>query len=428
MMSLLDQDRPVDLLAELRRPELRRDPHPLLAALREHDPVHRTDAGFYLVSRYADAVWVLKNTGTAFRSPDPASLGRHFPRGLQHPSLAVQASTLPMLNEPAHARARRLLGQAFTPRSVRKFRERTALICERLLDSLAGPLGDGESVNMHDMYSVPESLQGFGEFLGIPEEDRVELAERVPRMYESLTLGPEDALATADDETIWLKNYFRDLVEERRRHPQDDLLSALTRPLTGPSGTDQLDDDELFAMLWLLWKGGVMPIAAGIDHGILTMLRHPEMGKWLLGTESENLAYADEALRHDGPAVFTPVPRIATVDVELSGVILPAGSDVRPVLAAADRDPSVFADPDRFDPGRSGPSPSLALGHGMHNCAGGQFARVVVATTLSTLHARFPTLRGSGKPRWSDADVVARRFPVDIPVALDTGKGSKGPR
>jgi cytochrome P450 len=257
---------------------------------------------------------------------------------------------------------------------------------------MTGPLSAEAVVDLHATLASALTVQVIADVVGVPRADHDWLAPLVRDFVEALSGLSEEALLTADQNTKVLRGYFQELIDERRRTPRPDLVSALVA--TRSAEPDRLSDDEVVSMLLTLWIAGFETTAAGIDHGVLALINHPDQRGWL---NRDAVAFTDEVLRFSGPALFTPVPRIATRPVELSGITLPAGSDVRPLFAAANRDPEVFEDPDRFDPSRD-TSASLAFGHGIHHCLGAPLARLEGRIALQSFAERFPDLQLAASP------------------------------
>lgn len=280
----------VDALILLSSPEAARDPYPVLARLREEEPVHRTPAGFWLVSRHADAQALL--AGDALRAPE------QLPAAGGHASLAMRLDTMLLKDGAEHARLRRLVARDFTPRRVEGLRARMAAICDRLLDTVAAELHDGGESDLHRSLSVPFTLQVFSELLGVPEGDRAELAECVQDIVAAFGSGRPDQLAVADARTEHLTGYFRELAAARAAEPQDDLVSALVR--ARDDDPDRLAERELLATLWALWIVGFETTAAALDHGVLALLAHPELPL--------DDGFVAEVLRWSGPALFSSIP------------------------------------------------------------------------------------------------------------------------
>jgi cytochrome P450 len=399
----------IDVMARFTSPGFRRDPYPFLRWLRENEPVHRTRKGLYLISRHADADRVMRDPDRIFRTPDRDLLTRQFPAAAGHRSVTLLVNSLPALNAPTHTRIRRLVARDFTPKRVADLQDQIDRTFEAMLDPVVSRLQAGEVVDLHSDLTKPFALAVIADLLGVPDDIRGQLAPNASELASALGSGDSSMLAQADDHAAQLENAFRDLVALRRRDPRDDLLSALVKDR---GDQDQLSADELSSMLWVLWNVGFEGTAAAIEHGIRAWTDHPEQGHWLRDHRSA-VAFADEVLRHAGPQIFLGVSQINTVDVEFAGVRIPAGSQLRPVMAAANRDPAVFAEPDRFDPSRDN-SASLVFGQGAHHCLGIFLARAEIATALRRLHERLPGLRMAGEPTWSESFTmrVANRFPV----------------
>ena len=402
----------MDALARFGTIEFQRDPYPFLRWLRENDPVHRTPRGFYLISRHTDVDRVMRNADGLFRAADRSKREEQFPDALQHRSLVLLVNSLPSLNAPVHTRLRRLVARDFTPRRVAELRTRITEICDGLLDRIEGPLRDGEIVDLHRTLTKPMAIDVISELLGIPVDDRQELARDTSELAAALGSRSEDLFDTADERAGRLEDYFRRLIALRQAEPAQDLVTALAR--THADG-DQLTDDELMAMLWVMWNSGFEGTASSIEHGVVAMWRDPDQLHWLDGDLADATAFADEVLRHTGPQIFLGVSQIPSAEVTLSGVTLPAGAELRPVLAAANRDPEAFDDPDRFNPGRDN-SRSVVFGQGAHHCLGAFLARTEIAIALTRLRRRFPTLTVAGEPVWQPS--FSMRMATGLPVAL----------
>ena len=178
-------------------------------------------------------------------------------------------------------------------------------------------------------------------------------------------------------------------------------------------------------MLWGMLLGGFATTAATIDHAVLAMLTYPQQRHWLQGDAVGVKAFVEEVLRCDAPVMFSSIPRIAQRDIELGGMVIPKSADVRMLIAAGNRDPDAFADPDRFDPARFyGTSPGmstdgkimLSFGHGIHFCLGAQLVRVQLAESLPRIQARFPTLALAEQPT-REPSAFLRTFRA-LPVRL----------
>jgi len=382
-----------DPLTLLMEPGALDDPHPTYAWLREHDPIAWSErGGVYVLSRHADIRQAFSNP--LLRAPERDELLATVPRAERHPALATLLNTVPMTNPPVHTRLRKLVQRDFTARRVAGLRTATERICDALLEPIAAKLQDGEQVDIHEEFSKTLSMRVIADLLGVPDGDRPELATCVVRMLAVTNpASSEEALCDADKASEQVMAYFQHLVAERRVKPRSDLVSALVS--THADGTDQLTESELLTMVWALWASGFETSAAGIDTAITAMIEHPEYSGLLADGPENASAFAAEALRHQSPSVLTGVFRIAAEDLELSGTVIPAGSDVRMLPGSANRDPAAFPDADRFDPGRN-LAHAVTFGHGVHHCLGVNLAMMEISLALPPLHARLPGLTLAG--------------------------------
>jgi cytochrome P450 family 114 len=395
-----------DAFAELASPACIRDPYPFMRWLREHDPVHRAASGLYLLSRHADIYWALKATGDAFRGPAPGELSRYFPRAATSLSLNLLASTLAMKEPPTHTRLRRLISRDFTIRQIESLRPSIARLVAARLDGIAPALQRGDTLDLHREFSMALPMSVFAELFGMPQQEIFGLAASIGVILEGLSPHASDAqLAAADAASAGVQAYFGELIGSKRCDPGQDIVSLLV--LAHDDDTDMLSDAELISMLWGMLLGGFATTAATIDHAVLAMIAHPEHCRWLRGDAASVKAFVEEVLRCDAPAMFSSIPRIAQYDIDLGGVVIPKDADVRVLIAAGNRDPDAFAEPDRFDPSRfhgtspgmsTGGSIMLSFGHGIHFCLGAQLARVQLAESLPAIHSRFPTLALAAEP------------------------------
>ncbi|OSN11551.1 cytochrome [Lonsdalea iberica] len=415
-----------DAFAALAAPDNNANPYDYMRWLREHDPVHRSVSGIFLLSRHADIYWALKATGDAFRGPSAEDLARLFPRAATSRSLNLLASTLAMKEPPTHTRLRRLVSRDFTVRQIDSLRPGIVRVTHSRLDDIASSLEKGDVVNLHDAFSVVLPMLTFAELFGMTQADIFALAASIRTILEGLNPHASDEqLAASDAASLEVQRYFEGLIEQKRRAPQSDLVSALVS--THDDDADTLSDAELISMLWGMLLGGFATTAATIDHAILDMLAFPEQRRWLDGDAASVKAFIEEVLRYDAPAMFSSIPRIAQYDIPLGDVTIPEGADVRVLLASGNRDPAAFPDPDRFDPSRfHGTAPGmstdghvlLSFGHGIHFCLGAQLARVQLAECLPVIHARFPHLVLAGDPE-REPSAFLRTF-RSLPVRLDT--------
>jgi cytochrome P450 len=349
--------------------ELIRDPYPALARLRESGPVSwHEPSRMWLAASHATARTVLRDRrlGRIWRDREPAA--RYAPFNLLHRHQMME-------NEPpAHTRLRSLVAAAFGRGHVARLGPAIAARARALLDAR------NDAFDLLADFAEPLAVDVIAELLGVPEEDRHLLrpwSAAIVRMYEpSLTAGTESAALRASEE---FADYVRALAAARRADPRDDLITHLTAVR---DGSDRLSEDELVASAILLLNAGHEASVNALGGGWVALWRHPAELARVRADRSLVPSAVEEMIRYDPPLhLFV---RTATADVEVGGVTVPAGGQVAALLGAANRDPVVFAEPDRFDVGRE-PNPHLGFGAGLHFCVGAPLARLELRAGLSAL-------------------------------------------
>ena len=368
-------------VSALAQPQFKANPYPFYARMRAESPVFPVSVPFFgrgwLVTRYEDLVTVVKDDRF---SRDILPKVRWLPRSVVVPMTRHMLSQDP----PDHTRLRKLVSQAFTPRRIELLRGRIQAVCDELLD--AAPRTG--SFDLVKGYAHPIPFTVIAELLGIPKEDR--------HRFHTLVQGslPISAPAGVLDIPIalpytWLlMRYFRRLFAERRARPGDDLLSALVQ---AEEAGDRLDEDELLGMAILLLVAGYETTVHLISSAALALLQHPDQRARFVSEPGLTHSAIEELLRYTSPVEMT-LPRILREDVTLSSVTIPRGEWVSGVVGSANRDESVFRNPDTLDLARD-PNPHVAFGQGRHFCLGASLARMEAQIALTTLLARFPGLR-----------------------------------
>ncbi|MGH2731501.1 MAG: cytochrome P450 [Actinomycetota bacterium] len=368
-------------------PEGRRDPYPLYRMLHERAPFHRRgqDDIWYACHHTTCRKILLDNRlghdqETMFRRPGRTD-GQL--RRLSDRMAPGRRRSLSMLTEnpPDHTRLRYLASRAFTLRRVEMLRPRIAKLADERLDRMADR---GESDVIEDL-AFPLPVRVIGELLGVPFGDR----QRFPAlgMLADRPDATKEELGQAQRSFEALENLFTDLITERRARPRQDLLSELVAVCDEDDG--RLSEDELMATAQLLFFAGFLTTNL-IGNGLLALLRHPDEMARLWADGSLVASAVEEMLRYD-----SPVPMIGRHvlegPVELEGIQIAQGQSIFAVVAAANRDPERFADPDRFDVGRPDNHP-LSLGAGIHHCLGAPLARVEAQVVFGKLRERFATI------------------------------------
>jgi len=281
---------------------------------------------------------------------------------------------------------------------VHQLAPRIQEIVDGLLDAVAGR-GEMEAISE---FAYPLPITVIAELLGVEPERQDFFREESQKI--AIALGPArdpQIAMSAFEGRGELLLYFEELIEKRKAEPRDDLISAL---IQAEERGDFLTHGELLAMLLLLLVGGHETTVNLIANGLLALMRNPDQFELLRMEDGGEKRAVEELLRYDAPVQYSG--RVARHDVEIGGKVIRAGQGVRMIVAAANRDPEVFDDPDRLDVKRD-PCPHLAFGAGIHFCLGAQLARLEGQIALSTIVRRFPRLRlATAKLRWRPAPVL----------------------
>jgi cytochrome P450 len=372
---------PHDHAADLLTPEARRDPYPCYARMRRDSPVHRSAQGIWYLTRYADveaALSDLRLSNDRDRMTRAYSaLGgdlKAFSR-LTDRLGRVMSNTDP----PDHARLRRLANRAFTARRVEALRDGIQRIVDRLIDEAVAA---GPAMDLIEAVASPLPLSVVCELFGIPPEDLPQVKtwfHRFGRLSEDIDKS-EAAIEQYEE-------YLARLVRRRRADPGDDLISAL---VATQAQDDRLTDSELLSTCFVLITAGDETTTHLVGNGMLALLRHPDQLARLREDPVLIRTAVEELARFDTPT--QAIVRVAAEDVEIGGRTLREGELAYLFLAATNRDPERFEDPDRLDLTRPG-NRHLSFGNGPHFCLGGPLAKLQAEVAVGTLVRRLPRLR-----------------------------------
>lgn len=353
---------------------------------REHWLVRSTFG--YAVLRYDDALAVLRDKrwhSAAGRIAELSGLGdTEFGRRRRTSILSAEGDE--------HQRLRRLVGQAFSPRSADRLRPFMRDVVERLLDPVTATGRADVAVDVCEPYPIPIICA----LLGAPESDWQRFsrwATDVLRVFDGNLERDAPVIMQAQEE---LDEYTRALIADRRSRPDEDLLTDL---IAAEEAGDRLTTDELVMMVEAVLVGGTDTTRNQLGCAVALFAEHPE--QWRLLADDPSLAprAVEEAMRVAGAVRGTG--RFASVDIEYRGVRFPADTFIAPVTSSANRDPSAFADPHRFDITRDPPDrPHLTFGSGIHYCLGAALARAELQEALPILARRLPDLTLDGATTW----------------------------
>jgi len=371
-------------LYHLLDPEVLADPYPLYRRLRTESPVHWDPfLHAWVVTRYADVVTVLHRFSAA-RTPTPEQLDAIGLSALA-PLAAVMVRQMLFLDPPAHTRIRSLAAQAFTPRRVAALHQHIQQITDTLLEAVL-PCG-----RMDVIGDLAEPLPAIvtAEMLGVPVADHRQLktwSADFAEMLGNFQHNPDGA-ARVLRSTEAMLDYFRAAVREQRARPRQGLVSAL---LQAEIDGDRFTEDEVIANCIVTMVGGQETTTNLIGNGVLTLLRHPDQLARLLGEPSLIAPAIEELLRFESPSQHTA--RLAPEDTVLGGQRIRRRQAVIAVMAAGNRDPERFPDPDRLDLTRPD-NRHLAFGWAAHFCFGAPLARLEGQIALSTVLRRLRDVR-----------------------------------
>jgi len=371
-------------LYHLLDPVVLANPYPLFHRLRREDPVHWDPfLHAWVVTRYADVLEVL-HTFAADRTPTPEQLGS---MGLAQlaPLAQLMVKQMLFMDASAHTRLRGLASQAFTPARIEALRSHIQEIVDRLLAAVQ----DRGAMDVIADLAEPLPAIVTAEMLGLPVEDRHRLkawSANFAEMLGNFQHNPDHAsrmLQTVEDMTA----YFREAVSEIKRHPREGLIHSL---LTAEVDGDRLSEEEVMANAIITMVGGQETTTNLIGNGVLTLLRHPGEMKRLRGDLSLTASAVEEMLRFESPSQHTA--RLAPSDRELGGKQIRKRQAVIAIMAAANRDPERFPEPDRFDVARTD-NRHVAFGYAAHFCFGAPLARMEGQVAFAALLRRFENIQ-----------------------------------
>jgi hypothetical protein len=398
-------------LCQLLDPAVLANPYPLYQRLRENDPVHWDPfLHAWVVTRYPDVITVLHKY-SADRTPTPQQLSAMGCAEL-NPIASVMVKQMLFMDAPAHTRLRSLAATAFSPRRVEVLRSHIQDIADRLIDGLIDGLIRKRSSGRMDVikdFAEPFPAIVTAEMLGVPVSDHEQLkgwSADFAEMLGNFQHNPDRVqrvLKSVEEMTL----YFRAAIREMERNPREGLIHAL---MTAEIDGARLTEEEVIANCIVTMVGGQETTTNLIGNGLLTLLRHPEEMRRLREEPALIQSAVEELLRYESPSQHTA--RLAPDDVMLGGKQIRKRQAVIAVMAAGNRDPERFPDPDRLDLERKD-NRHLAFGWAAHFCFGAPLARMEGQIAFATLLRRI-------------AHIEIEPEPAEVPLVWRQNLGLRG--
>lgn len=388
-MPAIDQD--------LESPDVVRNPYPYFNEWRRAGkPLFHNGLGMHLAFTHADANAVLrsKSLGRIWKDKEPDDLWNTF--NWLHSDSILESEP------PKHTRLRALVAKAFVRGQIERLRPAVMRIADDLIDTAIRKQERQGSFDLIADYAEPLPVAVIAELLGVPEDRRENLrpwSQQIVKMYDYNKTAEDELLAqrAAND----FAEFVKELADERRRHPREDLLTHLAQV---EAEGERLNERELVATAVLILNAGHEASVNGFGNGMLQLFQHPEQYNEL---RSDPWALAEtaieEMLRFDSPLHL--FERTAKEDTKIGGVQIKAGQKIAALLGSANRDPDMFEQADHFDIRRD-PNNHIAFGAGIHFCLGAPLARLEMAVTVPRLIERLPNLRLAGEPVQRDTFVL----------------------
>jgi cytochrome P450 len=379
------------------RQEFVEEPYPHFRRLRDEFPVLKLEDGMYVVSRYDDVSALLRHTKNSVQQLDFGAFD-------------IFHSAVIGIDAPAHTWHRRLVNKLFTPKSVRSWMTTTTALVEQAL-SAAEPAGQIEAVR--ELCLVPTHAT-MCSMLGMTSEHADEVRHHTYEFARGFGLvATDDDLRAGAEGSAWLENYCDDAIEQVRREPQPGVIASYIEAEERGAMTRR----ETTANIMLFLATGHFSTVTLVAHGLERMATDPELFAAFRDDPAVRPKVINELLRFVTPE--TGVTRLVLEDVEVAGTVIPAGSTVYVLLASANRDERVFADPDRFDYTRSTEGHQhLAFAAGPHTCMGQVLARQSADTILTAVTQRCARIELSGKPEYNSIQHARQWKTMDLQLTF----------
>ncbi len=378
-------------------PAFRANPYPYYDALRVHDPVHTTEFGMVVLTRYEDVTTTLKSADFSRDIEKYSTQASSEARQAHRDRQELRTKSILNLDPPDHTRLRRIVSKSFTPSAMERLRPRI----QQLVDNILDRAQNTGSLELIDDLAFPVPFQVISELLDMPTDRADELREWSQIITNSLepTATDED-LGRSEDAIAQLVPYLTLIIEDRRKHLSDDMLSSL---ITAEESGEQMTTEELMAFVVLLYIAGHETTVNLIGNGTLALLKNPEQ---LAFVHNNGLtqSHIDELLRFDGPVQHTVRVPLVPVHymVDNEQITVQPGTMVLTSLGGANHDPSMFENPNDLQLNRANANRHMAFASGIHYCLGASLAKLETQIAVGSLIKRFAHIEIDGEPSWRD--------------------------
>lgn len=358
------------------------NPYPTFKILNTSKPLYRSAFGFWMVSKHKHVQKILKDPrfGQDYSNRMRA---RYGDAALEEPYIKMISQWMPMLNQPDHTRIRKIANTSFSPRIVKKMHADV----EEIIDDLLNRIEEKGEFDVIQDYAKPLPVFVICKILGIPKQDYnwfLNESQLPARLFDPTLMKRQEKnfINRCVEE---LNEYFEKFIELKQRSPKEDLGTNMVKAYT--DGT--WEKDELIATFEVLYAGGHDTTMNAIANGVYSLFNNPSQLELFKQQPELAASAAQEVFRYESS--FQLASRIALEDIEFNGRLFNKGDLIIMSLAAANRDPAVFDNPDQFDIQRE-PNKHLAFGAGIHYCIGAMLSKIETELALKKLIQRFPDL------------------------------------
>ena len=378
-------------------PAFRANPYPYYDALRVHDPVHTTEFGMVVLTRYEDVTTTLKSADFSRDIEKYSTQASSEARQARRDRQESRTKSILNLDPPDHTRLRRIVSKSFTPSAMERLRPRI----QQLVDNVLDKAHNTGTLELIDDLAFPVPFQVISELLDMPTDRADELREWSQIITNSLEpTATDDDLVRSEDAIAQLVPYLTLIIEDRRKHLSDDMLSSL---ITAEESGEQMTTEELMAFVVLLYIAGHETTVNLIGNGTLALLKNPEQ---LAFVHNNGLtqSHIDELLRFDGPVQHTVRVPLVPVHymVDNEQITVQPGTMVLTSLGGANHDPSMFENPNDLQLNRANANRHMAFASGIHYCLGASLAKLETQIAVGSLIKRFAHIEIDGEPSWRD--------------------------